>query len=288
MFTQKYISKKIKQYKFRKNNINGRKLPFTEIKYRKKLHNCLRRALSIKSKLCGLSYEFVNKSDQSQNETVIYAVTHIGKYDFEMLMEAYDGYFVPVAGDWELMYGTVDDYFLRLNGVIYIDTNNKEDRKNTYDAMVNFLNQGIPILIFPEGIWNVTENLPIMKLFPGVVKAANECRIPIVPIGMEQRDKHFYINIGNKMNLTELDEKAAVEKLRDALASLKWQIWEQLPVEKRQNISDDYYETFINSRLAEWSPCTMNLINSRMFKDYKDRELESIRMDLERLKKYKC
>lgn len=115
-----------------------------------------------------------------------------------------------------------------------------------------------------------------MKLFPGVVKAAKECNVPIVPIGMEQRDKHFYINIGNKLDVATLEVNIAIEKLRDTLASPRWQIWEKLPIEKRQNIPTGYYETFINSRLAEWSACTMNLINGRVFKDYTDRELESI------------
>ena len=31
----------------------------------------------------------------------------------------------------------------------------------------------------------------MMKIYPGVVKAAQQCDVSIVPIGIEQRGKHF-------------------------------------------------------------------------------------------------
>lgn len=103
-------------------------------------------------------------------------------------------------------------------------------------------------------------------------------------VGMEQRGKHFFINIGDKLDVATLEE-AAVGELRDALASLRWQIWEQLPGEKRQDIPNDFYWKFIKELLAEWPFCTMELINGRVFRDYTDKELESIRIDLDRLRK---
>lgn len=287
MFSQRYILKKRNRYKFLKASMNEKRLPFTDEKSRRKYRTFLRNVLHIKSKLCGLTYEFINKDVPFYDEPVIYAVTHIGKYDWEMLAEAYDAFCYPIAGDWELMYGTVDDYFLRLWGVIYIDTGDKEDRRNTYKTIVNTLKRGTSILLFPEGIWNVTRHLPVMKIFPGAVKAAKECKIPIVPIGMEQQGKHFYINIGEKLDITTLEEKVALEKLRDRLATLKWQIWEQLPSEKRQDIPDDYYQRFIKARLAEWPVCTMELINCRIYRDYADKELASIQKDLQNLKDQK-
>ncbi len=238
MFSEKYITRKIDQYKMRKREMLEKDLPFRGIKFRRSIRNLLRKILFIKSKICGLTYEFVNMSTPPKNENVIYAVTHIGKYDFEMLMEAYGAFFYPFAGDWELDYGTIDDYFLRLCGVIYIDTNDKEDRKRSFGVMQKAIKQGIPILIFPEGIWNLTENLPVMKLYSGAVRAAQACKVPIIPIGMEQIGKHFYINVGKQLEFTLLTEAEALIKLRDEMASLRWQIWERLPVTKRSDIAD--------------------------------------------------
>lgn len=284
MFTKKYVTKKRNEYKFKKAHMNEIQLPYTNPKYRRKTRNVLRKVLHIKSKLCGLTYEFVGKNHKAPDKTVIYAVTHIGKFDYEMLEEAYDAFFYPVAGDWELTYGEIDDYFLRLNGVLYVDTGDKEDRGKTYDAMVRILQEEISILIFPEGIWNLTSNLPVMKLFSGAVKAAKQCNVSIIPIGMEQIEKHFYINIGEALNVSELEEKQAVEQLRDALATLRWQIWEKLPRETRADIPENYYEEFFKLRLSEWAPCSKELIEGRMFRDKIDRELAEIAADLKRLR----
>ena len=233
----------------------------------------MRKILSIKSRLCGLTYELVGANNKAPDKTVIYAVTHIGKFDFEMLEEAYDAFCYPLAGDWELSYGEIDDYFLRINGVLYVDTRDKEDRQKSNDAMINLLKKGISILIFPEGIWNLTRNLPVMKLFPGVVKVAKECEVPIITIAIEQREKHFYINVGDELDVSVCDETVALERLRDSMATLRWQIWEKTPVEKRSDMSKDYYEEFLKKRISEWPHCSMEQINSRMYKDKKDREL---------------
>jgi len=77
---------------------------------------------SCKSALLGMTYEVVgNRSKVSKDKTVIYAITHIGKCDYEMVVEACNIFAYPFAGDWEKMYATIEDYFLRMNGVLYVD-----------------------------------------------------------------------------------------------------------------------------------------------------------------------
>ncbi len=90
------------------------------------------------------------------------------------------------------MYAVIDDYFLWAKGVLWIDTSDEEDRKNSFRFMVKLLKQGVPMIIFPEGIWNLTANLPMMKSFPGAVQAAKECNVPIIPIAIEQRANIFF------------------------------------------------------------------------------------------------
>ena len=166
--------------------------------------------------------------------------------------------------------------FLRAKGVLWIDTSDKQDRKNSFQLMVKYLKQGVSIIIFPEGIWNLTENLPMMKLFPGAVQAAQASDVPIVPIGIEQRGKHFILNVGEEFSVKDMDEKQAVQVLRDTLATLKWEIWESLPREKRQDIPEGYYEGFLQERCAECAGFTVELVQGRMYKDKKDREIEEI------------
>jgi 1-acyl-sn-glycerol-3-phosphate acyltransferase len=267
--------KKKKAYVYTEQQLGG-------IGFRRRIHPLLRKILHIRNKLGGLTYEMLgNEFASNKEKTVIYALTHIGKFDFEIFMDACNVFCYPVAGDWELMYGEIDDYFLRLNGVIYIDTSDKEDRANTSKALVKMLKQGVPILIYPEGVWNLTESLPMMKIFPGVIRAAKESNVPIVPVAIEQYGKHFRINIGEQMRIGN-NEQQEIIRLRDKLATLQWMNWEQEKIKNRQDISSDYYERFIKSKLAEWPQYNMDIINGRIFKDRLDRDLAAIKMDIER------
>lgn len=282
----RYIRKQINKYKKKKAKIINSSDEIKGVKYRKFIHNFLIKALKVKSKLSGLTYEFVNENRvQRTDKPVIYAITHIGKFDLEMVLEACPNLFGYVfAGDWELMYATIDDYFLRNHGVLWIDTSDKEDRKNSFRMMCKYLNQGVPFIIFPEGIWNLTECLPMMKIFPGVVQAAQQCNVPIIPVAIEQRGKHFVLNIGEEFTVDNMDETDAVQLVRDTMATLKWEIWEALPKEKRKDIPDGYYEKFLQKRVSECAGFTVELVQGRMYKDKKDREIEEIRKDLSNIK----
>lgn len=283
----RYVRKKITQYKQKKADIVASTRLIKGVEFHRRLHPLLMFLLRVKSKLSGLTYEFVNKKrvDVKRGKTVVYAITHIGKFDYEMLVEACDIFAYPFAGDWELMYATVDDYFLRANGVLWVDTNDKEDRQNSFKFMIKALKQGIPMLIYPEGIWNLTANLPMMKIFPGAVQAAKECNVPVIPIAIEQRGKHFLLNVGNELDFADAEEGVAVQTLRDTLATLKWEIWEHLPREKRIEIPEGYHEKFVQQRLAECAGFTQELVEGRMFRDKTDREIVAIERDLERLRK---
>lgn len=281
----RYIRGKIGQYKKKKAELIKINKPIKGVKIRRWFHPFLIKALHVKSILLGQSYEFISKERVTvKDKPVIYAITHIGKLDYEMVVEACDIFAYPFMGDWELMYATIEDYFLRANGVLYIDTSDKEDRKNSLKYMIKALKQGVSMLIYPEGIWNLTENLPIMKLFPGTVRAAKECEVPVVPIAIEQIGKHFVINVGEELNFTNVEECKANEILRDTLATLRWNIWEYLPQEKRRSIAKKEYESFLRERIAEYAGFSLELIEGRRYRDKLDRELLDMKVDLEKLR----
>ena len=182
---KEYIQRKIQQYKSRKQIVVNSSQPLKGLRLHQNVHPILRWVLKVKSKVCGLTYEIIdNKFSGYSNETVVYAVTHIGKYDFEMIMEALPIVAYPFAGDWELQYGEVDDYFLRANGVIYVDTEDKEDRINSARLMVKTLKEGMSVMIFPEGIWNLSESLPMQKIYGGAIQTEQEAEVPIVPMSV--------------------------------------------------------------------------------------------------------
>lgn len=283
---KEYVRRKIQQYKTKKQIVVSSTQPLKGLCLHRNIHPFLRWLLKVKSKVCGLAYEIIdNKFSGYSNETVVYAVTHIGKYDFEMIMEALPIVAYVFAGDWEMAYGTIDDYFLRVNGVIYVDTEDKEDRINSAKLMVKTLKEGMSVMIFPEGIWNLSESFPMQKIYSGAITAAQEADVPIVPIAIEQREKHFYVSVGEKMSVQGLTKETGTQELRDTLASLKWKIWEKLPREKRENVPQGGYDNFIKERLAEWPQFNMEIINGRVYRDFVDKELGAIKKDLEKLRR---
>lgn len=264
---QEKIDQKIKRYKDYKKKVVKQSLKIRNVSCHKMIHPFLCGVLTIKRTLLRQRITIVkDESTIIPNRPVIYAVTHIGRYDFEMVMEAIKKFFYALSGDWELMYGTVDDYFFRVNGAIYIDTEDKADRGQTYEYIVAALKQGIPILWCPEGIWNLSDHLPMLNLFSGIIRAAIATNTDIVPIAVDQRGKEFYISIGKNVKAKNLPDDKQIA-LRDIMATLKWEIWENFPVEKRSEIPLDYYQNFLKDRIREWPHFNLDIIKHREYRD---------------------
>lgn len=110
-----------------------------------------------------------------------------------------------------------------MNGVISIETFNREDRKVGFHRAVELLSKSGSLLIFPEGAWNVTPNLPVMKTFSGAVRMAKESGCEIIPMAVQQYGKTLYYNIGENYSIP-CDTEKSVDKLnkelRDKLCTL--------------------------------------------------------------------
>lgn len=206
----------------------------------------------------------------SKNKPVIYAITHIDKFDYQVVSEAIKEHQYPFAGDPETMYRTLDGTFLELNGIIYCDTESKEDRHIAKETAIEMLKQGHNLLIYPEGVWNLTSNLLMLPLFPGIIEMAKETGCDIVPVAIERYDKEYKVNIGSEFDVNNYLKNGLTEdeiriKLRDEMATLKWDIMQTIP--KLSTAEDCYYNTvrselgkydeelekFQTERLKEWS-----------------------------------
>lgn len=241
-----------------------------------------------KKKLSERAKAFIKREKQ---KPVIYAITHIDKYDFQIVSEALKDHQYPFAGDPETMYRNLDGIVLGLNGVIYCDTESKIDRKIAKETSIQTLKQGKSLLIYPEGVWNVTSNLLMLPLFPGIIEMAKETGCDIVPVAIERYNKDYIVNIGSEFNVniqlaSGLNENEIRMNLRDQMATLKWDIMQTLP--KSESAEEIYYNTkrselgtyqeeekkFQDERLNEWkNPKTKepyynsSVIKSRTYKD---------------------
>ena len=241
------------------------------LKTRRKLHKLVLMVFTIKNRISGFRCVIVNDKRCKTNRPIIYALTHIGKFDIEVTAVAIKEHFYVLSGDYEHLQGTIDGAFLLLNGVFYFNEFIKRDRKSVSEKMIDHLKEGGNIMYFPEGTWNLTPNLPVLPCYWGIVDIAQKGNAIIVPVAVEQYGKRFKVNIGEEIDMSLYgigsDERLkAINMLRDILATLKWEIWETEPIKKRCDIRADEWNKYITRRFKEWSYFSMDYINKLTFK----------------------
>ncbi len=219
---------------------------------RQKIHPIFLVAYCIMNRLNGLQITVSGEKIPS-DKSLIFAATHVGKYDAEGIGEAIRSHFYLLTGDFENLQGGIYQTFLNLNGAFYVKENDAADRKAVTQKMIRHLQNGGNILYYPEGAWNLSPNLPVQPLFPGIIRVAKEGNARIVPIGAEQYGKRFVVRIGSVMDPADYsDASVALSALRDELATLKWSIWESEPLSNRADCTENEWESYIDDRLMEW------------------------------------
>ena len=229
-------------------------VPFKGIKLRSKLHKLIQGIVKINNCLEGITYRILHDKRMPTDRPIIYACTHIGRYDPEVILAAVKKPCYLFFGDPNGIYKSILGFFVWLNGVLYLDTAYKEDRMIAKEMGIRLLNQGGSLGIFPEGAWNVTENEVVMKLYSGTAEMAIRSGADIIPIAIEQRGRTFCVNIGENImcrNLSMDKSNELTDKLRDVLCTLKWEIWEQYGISARKNIPEGYAQTFIDRIMSE-------------------------------------
>lgn len=157
-----------------------------------------------------------------EKKQFIFSCTHIGENDLESIYEKLGRGCWWFVGAPCFMYRNISGLFAYLNGVMFLDTGDKDDRRIAYLRSVDLLKAGGSLMIYPEGARNGSENLPVMPLFSGSAKMAMETDTPIIPVAIEQYDKRFVINFGSELHTEDFRSSAELtQTLRDAMATLK-------------------------------------------------------------------
>lgn len=215
---------------------------------RKKIHPLMMMVLKIDRIIDKEKVIIIGDKRKPHHKPVIFAATHIGGNDIMRVFEAIKEHAYIMLGDPGIVYVNEIGLFLRLNGFIPVDTRDKEDRKIAYARSVEVINNNVNMLIFPEGAYNVFEHLPIMKIFPGVVRMAKETNSEIIPIAIEQYGKDFLVNIGENIKIdNNMSNEEANVILTEILSTLKWEIWETQEIAQRESYTDEYINNFRQS-----------------------------------------
>lgn len=241
------------------------------LKTRKRLHSLVLFVFAVKNRLSGFSCKVIKDKREKTDRPIIFALTHVGKFDIEVSAVGIKDHFYLLSGDYEHLQGLVDGAFLLINGVLYFNEKVKWDRAEVVNRMIDHLKLGGNLMYFPEGTWNLKPELPVLPCYWGIVDIAQKSNAIIVPVAVEQYGKTFKINIGNNFDMNAfgpniIEKSKAIESLRDVLATLKWEIWESETILKRKNLSGDEWDNYISARLAEWPYFSLDYIDGMIFK----------------------
>ena len=81
------------RYKELKKQCINNDVPIKNIELRKKIRPVLRSVLKVQRKFNNQTVEFINKTDLISDRPIVFAVTHIGKWDFEIINEQINKHF---------------------------------------------------------------------------------------------------------------------------------------------------------------------------------------------------
>lgn len=150
--------------------------------------------------------------------------------------------------------GFSDWLYFMLNGVIFVDRKDREDRAACKVALEVYLNGGRSVVMFPEGTWNLTENLLMLPMKWGIIEIARATGAQIIPtvLSYDRARKRCSVRFGKAMVIAPEDERLeAVTALRDALATLRWEAMGREPVLDRE-YGPEAWRKENELRLSEW------------------------------------
>lgn len=207
------------------------------------------------------------------NEPVIWTPNHGFKDDplATVLAIKRNAYFV--FGSLPQFFNTIDGLTAWLNGVLMLNRKVSSSRKAIIGKCTNALNNGVDLIIYPEGILNKSANNLILPLWPGIYRLCKETGSKVVPVihylrdlGLPGKDNCIHTVVDDPIRIDDLSEKAGLEYLRDTMAT-----WHYLLIERygKSTRKETLGET--ENTVEAWEICLKRLRNTM---DYYDPEIE--------------
>ena len=239
--------------KYLTSNDPKRTISKVGLHFRKAIYPLVRRLSGPLTEVEGI----LEKSEIMPTGPKIFAVTHTySREDIAWAISLVGEQSYLLTNAWRELLYTSDGWALWVSGIILVDRYDKENRRAAIEKARRVLELGGNVMIFPEAVWNMSENLLVRKLYLGVYRIAAMTGAPVIPISTMMYGNKFYVSIGKALNLSRLDQCAALSELRDSLATMKWEIMEKYGFSTRKNLLNgqapsDYWQDHIEEYIAK-------------------------------------
>ena len=210
----------------------------------KLLHPVMLKALASQSK-----FDLTVDGKIPDDQQCIFIANHYGFHDAPTAAKIIGKHIYVLVSDIDRK--TLGGVAFNLNGVVWINRLDKVDRLRVRNEMLAHLRAGHDMLMCPEATWNLTPELPMLPMNWGVVKLSRESGVPICPIYVFFTGKDCHAKIGELFVPTGNDVED-ISALRDRMATLFWDLLEQEPMGRREDIRPDEHERDIAERYKDY------------------------------------
>lgn len=209
--------------------------------------------------------ELIIDNKLSYEGPAIYAVNHTNVSDVPVMFHTLSKQTYVLCGTRSQKF--IDSIGFNLNGVIWVDRHSVKSKKRSTDKIYRILQSGGSVMWFPEGTWNLTENLLMLPMRWGIVKMAAKANVPIVPISIYYTGEKIYSKVGELLSVTPTEDAiTAITRLRDDMATMKYEQMEACGVYSRTNEDKSYFETLIKASLDEYPTFNREYEETYIFK----------------------
>lgn len=207
------------------------------------------------------------------NEPVIWASNHGFKDDVLASVLAARRHAYILFGSLPQFFNTFDGITAWLNGVAMANRKLRSSSHASTEKAIRAMQYGADLLIFPEGVWNKSPNALIINLWPGIYRIACETGAKVVPIvhfirdyNNKLKDNPIHTVIDDPVRIDDLPEQAALELIRDVLAT-----WHYLMMEAYGQSTHDELLSDADTATRAWE---QHLIERVATADRYDTEIE--------------
>jgi len=197
--------------------------------------------------------KYINEKPEIEGP-VLYLVTHSNSHDAPIASEALVEHFYILVGKQPLE--LLDNIFFNANGKIEVDRDDKKDGIKAAEKMTKLLKNGVDVVMYPERTWCTKPSTPINHCRWGWVDIAKETNVTVVPVALEYyelTDNCCYINYGKPFKVNANDSKEEKNnELEEIFATLKYEIWNQFPIQKRSEIDPTLWDKVMEHRYSEY------------------------------------
>lgn len=155
---------------------------------------------------------------------IIFAATHGFREDIEYSLLTANRHAYILIGSLSQIFRSFDGLTAWASGTILVDRTDKRSRAAAKEKMIYTLNSGTNILMFPEGAWNLSPNMVMNHLFPGIYDVAKETGAYVAPIATHREGKYVYGVLGKAFDITRHSRTEGVRILREKLGSMRWKL----------------------------------------------------------------